>query len=173
MAEPSEPTEPSDPTPTESAAPTAGSRFRGLLVSAGIVVLVSGIVAGFVMYREHRFVSHYEALLVEAEQACDARLVQTEAERDAATEGMSRLHAFLDVVGAREQLVRGNFGNARARLEAAAANLDKGGNPELAAQARSIDIQITQDVEAMQVAIAEVEQAVRAVVDRPEAVAAE
>ncbi len=161
--------EPTSPEPPEPASPTFGSRLRQFFVAVGIVAVVGLGVSGFVLYRERGAQQQFEGEVAKVQAECDG----VRAALEEARQGESRLHAFIDVVGARDQLAKGNFGNARARMEAAAVHLESGGDTELATRIRSVDIQITQDLETTQDAIVAIERAVEAVIDHPEPEAAE
>lgn len=158
----------------ESTTPTRsfGARVRQFFVTLGIAALAAAGAAGFVMVRDMGIQGDLEQQVADADAQCDARLQQITAARDAALQNVSRLHAFLDIAGARDELSKGNFGNARARKVAAAKHLERGGDAELAKQVGAVTIKVTEDLQTTQQALATVEAAVEALIDHPDPAAA-
>ncbi|MEN0062398.1 MAG: hypothetical protein AAGA48_09610 [Myxococcota bacterium] len=148
---------------------SVADRVRQFFVTTGIALVVAAIAAGYVWYGQSTKVGQLETELERSDSVCDERVAEVAAERDVARTNNSRLHAFLDVAGARAELTQGNFGTARSRSEAASRHLEAGGDAELAARVAGIDIQVTDDLAVTQAALADVEKAIEALIDRPEA----
>jgi len=137
-----------------------GTRVRRFFVTVGVAGIVALVAAGLVVYRDMDAERRLDDALEQAGEACDQRLEATESELAAARRDASRLRAHFDLSGAREELQRGNFGNARQHTAAAAKHLEVAGHPKLASKIGAIDIRVTDNLESTDEALLSVERAV-------------
>lgn len=154
-------------TPTTPPPPSFGTRARRFFVTLGIAGLAGLVGAGGMWVRQSTATRELQRQVEGADAACDTRIAIVNAERDVARRNASRLLAFLDVTGARTELTRGNFGNARTRVEAATAHLRDGGDVELALRLERLDIQVTEDLETPQTELTAIGKAIEASIDDP------
>jgi len=151
-----------------SSSPNLGTRVRRFFVTLGAVGLVALGVTGFVALRDRQADRELEESLAAASEACDARLESLQDERNAAVADANSMHAFLDVAAARDEIAKGNFGTARERTAAAAEHLKAAGHEGLAAQVAVIDIQVTEDLAAIQEVLERAERTISKLVEHPE-----
>lgn len=172
MAESTPPDSPeSSPPPSTAdaatpAGPSFGTRVRQFFVTLGVAAVAAFSGAGFVAVRDAGLRSDLETAVTEAEGECEARLASIVTARDAAQLQVARFQAYLSLGRAREQLVQGNFGNARTRVQTAGRFLANAGDPALAQRVAGLDIQVTEDLATTQAQLADLERAILASVDQ-------